>query len=105
MPASFDDVLTIDGDGCLSPAGPLVLDPGETVLRFDAWVFQTGGACMAFVLGPFGGTRWTTNPDPHDDHFGDRFQPGPATAMGLMVSKKATGQTVTFQWTRGILLK
>ena len=35
--------------------GPLDLEPGETVLRLDAWVFQKSGACMTFVPGPF---RW-----------------------------------------------
>lgn len=54
MPPNFDNVLTIDEHECLSPAGPLELEPGETVLRLDAWVLQPGGACMAFLLGPLG---------------------------------------------------
>jgi hypothetical protein len=33
----------------------LELEPGETVLRLDAWVLAPGGAWMAFLLGPFGG--------------------------------------------------
>jgi hypothetical protein len=109
MPGSFDEELMIDEHGCISPAGPLKLKDGETVLRLDVWVFQrrddgTGGACVAFKPGPFKGERWTTNPDPHDDHFGEGFQPGTATGMGLMVSDKG-GQKFVFQWGENITLK
>lgn len=45
------------------------------------------------------------NPDPHGDHFGDGFRPGPALAKGLMVSKKANGETTAFHWAEAILLK
>jgi hypothetical protein len=105
MPANFDDVLTIDEHGCLTPAGPLELEPGEKVLRLDAWVIQKSGACMAFRLGPIKGKKWTMNPDPHTDHFGDGFRPGPALGMALIVSKKADGKTIAFQWTEAIHLK
>jgi hypothetical protein len=64
MPANFDDVLTIDEHGCLTPAGPLELEPGDEVLRLDAWIIQKSDACMAFVLGPINGEKWTMNPDP-----------------------------------------
>ncbi|MCA1439454.1 hypothetical protein I6F07_04310 [Ensifer sp. IC4062] len=105
MPANFDNMLTIDGHGCISPAGPLELREDEAALRLDVWVWQPGGACMAFLGGPFEGKRWAMNPDPHDDHFGDEFRPGPATAMGLMVTRKANGETTAFHWTEAILLK
>ncbi len=104
MPPNFDDKLTIDHHGCVTPAGPLELDKGEKVLRLDAWVIQKHGSCMAFKSGPFDGTRWEINPDPHEDHFGQEFQRGPALGMGLMVSKKADGETVSFWWSEAIQL-
>ena len=109
MGASFDDVLTIDKHECLSPAGPTGLTPGETMVRLDVWVFQKGddgrGACVAFKPGPFQGERWTTNPDPHDNHFGLGFRPGEATGMGLMVWKSAGGETIVDQWSKKLQLK
>ena len=103
MPGSFDEELTIDEHGCLTPSGPLGLAAGETVLRLDIWIFQDRAACMGFLLGPEG-DRWTMNPDPHDDHFGERFQPGAATGMGLMIKKNAMGQAIVEQWDRHITL-
>ena len=103
MPANFDDKLTIDGHGCLSPAGPLELAEGETVLRLDIWVFQKGGACMAVQHDFPDRSRWTTNPDPDEDHEGVKFKPGAATGVGLMISM-TDGQTTSFHWTEGILL-
>ena len=49
MPAGkFDKQLPINGQGCLSPAGPMTLDKGETAVRVDVWVFQEdNAACMA----------------------------------------------------------
>ncbi|WP_331372731.1 hypothetical protein [Sinorhizobium chiapasense] len=105
MPGSFDDELAIDEHGCISPAGPLELEADETVLKLDVWVWQPRGACMAFLGGPFRGKRWEMNPDPHDDHFGDGFRSGAASAMGLMVTRKANGETRAFHWTEAILLK
>jgi len=110
MPGNFDDVLTIK-NGCLSPAGPLDLAPGETPVRLDVWVFQAGGACVAIQrVFPDRKTpaaveqiRWTTNPDPKADHTGAMFVPGGATAMALLVSTTA-GQRTTFQWTEHITL-
>ena len=103
MPASFDPQLTIHpDDGCLTPKGPLDLAAGETGLRLDIWVFQGRAACMAFLRNPAGAT-WTMHPAPPDDHVGDRFQPGPAIGMGLLVKKvNATGQVIVEQWTRFI---
>ena len=111
MPGRFDDSLTIDKDGCLTPSGPLELAAGETVVRLDAWVFQQGGACVAVQrvfpdrsLEPAGSGRWTANPNPKEDHTGAMFVPGAATAMALMVSRMAAGQTTTFQWTDHVTL-
>jgi hypothetical protein len=103
MPANFDDKLTIDEHGCLSPAGPLNLAEGEAVLRLDVWVFQDGGACVAVQRDFPDRSRWTTKPDPAEDHKGAMFRPGDATGMGLMVSITA-GQTKAFQWTEAITL-
>jgi hypothetical protein len=33
---------SIDELKCVSPPGPLELEPGEKVLRLDAWFFQPG---------------------------------------------------------------
>ena len=103
MAANFDDELTIE-HGCIKPAGPLELDKDETPLRLDVWVWQRGGACVAVQREfPPGSTRWTTSPDPDEDHKGARFQPGAATAMGVLVSEK-DGKTNVVQWTEGVLL-
>jgi hypothetical protein len=103
MPPNFDDVLVINDHGCLTPAGPLVLAADETVVRLDAWVWQDGGACIAVQRNFPDRNRWTITTDPDQNHSGAMFQPGAATAMGLMVSTKG-GQTKTFQWTEGITL-
>lgn len=103
MPGSrFDDELTINEHGCLTPAGPLDLAAGETVKRLDVWIFQGRGACMA-VLRDLAGNRWEVITDPHENHVGAGFQPGPAVAMGLMVAQTAGG-TRTSQWTEVIQL-
>ena len=103
MPGSFDNSLTIDAHGCLTPSGPTGLEAGETGLRLDIWIFQDRAASMGFLLGPKG-DRWTMNPDPHDAHFGERFQPGAAIGMGLMVKINAMGQAIVEQWNRPITL-
>ena len=106
MPAgNFDKQLTINSQGCLSPAGPMTLDKGETALRLDVWVFQEDNAACVGVQHNFpDSTRWIANPDPVTDHTGPPFRPGPATAMALLVSRTAAGQIWAFQWTQGILL-
>jgi hypothetical protein len=110
MTASFDDELLIDEHGCLSPAGPLDLKPGETAVRLDAWVFQMfndgkDSACAAVQLDfPVPG-RWTTNPDPHRDHAGGPFRPGLATGMALLVAKDEKGATRVEQWKKDITLR
>jgi hypothetical protein len=53
----FDDELTINDHGCLTPAGPLDLAAGETVQRLDVWIFQGRGSCMT-VLRDLSGNRW-----------------------------------------------
>ena len=100
----FDNELKINSQGCLSPAGPLKLDRGEKALRLDVWVFQHDNAACVAVLHEFKKkNRWEAHPDPVDDHTGGKFQPGPATAMALVVSK--TGRkTEVYQWTQGVLL-
>jgi hypothetical protein len=103
MPPSFKSSLEIDDHGCLTPSGPLELATGETALRLDIWVFQDRAACMGFLLNPAGAT-WTLKPDPHEDHFGDPFQPGTATGMGLLVKKNAAGQAIVEKWDRTITL-
>jgi hypothetical protein len=103
MPGNFDDVLTINDHGCLTPAGPLELAADETVVRLDAWVWQDGGACVAVQHDFPDRSRWTITTDPEQNHAGAMFQPGAATAMGLMVSIKG-GQKKTFHWTEGITL-
>jgi hypothetical protein len=103
MPGSFDSSLEIDDHGCLTPSGPLGLATGETALRLDIWIFQDRAGCMGFVLNPTGAT-WTLNPDPHEDHFGDPFQPGAAIGMGLLIKKDSAGQAVVEQWNRPINL-
>ena len=121
MPGSFDDVQTIvvhkghnKSHKCLSPEGPLGA-PGETVERLDIWVFQKGArdpnsdevaaACVAFLERPFTGDRWKANPDPEKDHFGEGFEPGPATGIGLMVRKDKEGKTIVEQWEKKLELK
>lgn len=100
----FDDPLTIHAnDGCLTPSGPLGLAAGETGLRLDIWVFQGSAACMAFQRNPVG-DRWEMHPAPPDDHVGDRFQPGPAIGMGLLVKRDAQGQKIVEQWSTFITL-
>ncbi len=101
MTASFDKELTIDGNGYILPCGPLGLAAGETVERLDIWVFQDSSACMGFLLAP-AGARWTMQL-PYN-RFGDRFQPGAAIGMGLIVKKNAAGEAIVEQWNRPINL-
>lgn len=83
----------------------MTLDKGETAVRLDVWVFQEDNAACVAVQHAFPDrSRWETNPNPAEDHKGGPFQPGPATAMALMVSKMADGRTTAFQWTQGIML-
>jgi hypothetical protein len=103
MPGRFDSPLIINDHGCLTPAGPLELAADETVVRLDAWVWQDGGACVAVQREFPDRAKWTITTDPHQNHTGEMFQPGSATAMGLMVSTRG-GQTTTFHWTEGITL-
>src|SRR5262245_23730983 len=106
MPGSFDDVLRIRPDGCLSPTGPTGLAPDEIMVRLDFWVIQKA-ACMDVVRGgAVGQQRWDANPDHHTSHFGPHFEPGPAIAMGLMVKRKdGSDAKIVEQWSRAVTLK
>jgi hypothetical protein len=104
MPGRFDKELEINDHGCLTPAGPLELDRGETVLRLDAWIWQNDGACIAVQFKFPDKNRWEITTDPEESHKGEHFKPGAAAAMGLMVSRMADGQTKTFQWSDAIFL-
>jgi hypothetical protein len=44
------------------------------------------------------------HPAPPDDHFGNRFQPGLAKGMGLIVKRDIKGQIVVEQWDKDITL-
>ena len=123
---AFDDQMMIDAnDGCLTPSGPLGLAAGETVLRLDIWIYQPsaptdsqrGAACMAFLPSAKGeilpapppapqeGWRWKMHPASSGDHFGNRFKPGAAIGMGLLVKKvEATGEIIVEQWNSPINL-
>jgi hypothetical protein len=107
MPRSFDDVLTIDPEGNISPSGPLELVKGETVEKLYAWVFQlnhdgTGAACIAAQPSPgkLASDDWVTEPN-STDHAG-RFQPGAATGIAVTISTDAGGRTKVFWWSETI---
>lgn len=103
MPGNFDEVMAINGHGCLTPSGPLGLVAGETALRLDIWIYQVRAACIGSLLAPEG-VKWEMNPDPHSNHFGVGFRPGAAVGMGLMVKKNSLGQEVVEQWSTPINL-
>ena len=119
MPASFDNQMTIDEHDehrCLvSVGGPLGLDAGDTMLRLDFWIFQGDAACVGVLqaskLRPddvldldVKGGAWKVKPNPHEAHFGEGFQPGEATAVGMIVKKNAAGQVIVEKWERKIVL-
>ena len=102
MSGHFDKQQQING-GSLLLAGILELDPGETALRLDVWVFQGDRAACVAVQRSFPTPgRWTANPDLKDCT--GTFEAGPATALALLVSTTAAGQTEAYQWTQGVLL-
>lgn len=107
MPASnFDDVLTIDGKGEISPRGPLGLKPGETVQKLYAWVFQQNavedGVCIATQEDPvkLAGPGWTTGAVQQGS-----FQDGGAIGMAVTISRDAGGKTRVYWWSETIYLK
>jgi hypothetical protein len=113
MPASFDDQMTIDEHDehrCLvSVGGPLGLDAGDTVLRLDFWILQNMAACVGVLQGSnvgldVDGDKWRIEPDPHEAHFGNGFQPGVATAVGMMIKENAAEQVIVEKWERTIVL-
>jgi hypothetical protein len=107
MPGSgFEKIQKINPDGSLKLAGPLVLDrnENETAVRLDVWVFQADNACVTVMHNLPKTDSWETQSDINKDHKGQRFQPGPATAMALVIVKNGKGQTEAYQWTQGVLL-
>jgi hypothetical protein len=101
---NFYPQLEINEHGCLTPAGPMKLEKGETVLRLDAWIWQDCSACMSVQLDFQHRDRWEITTDPHEDHVGPGFQPGAAVAMALMVVEKDNGETETYHWTDAVFL-
>jgi hypothetical protein len=102
MTGSFNSTILIDNNGRIKPGQeqPLDILKGEKkVLRIEAWVRQPGGFCIASQSGPLTGTKWTLDPK-STDHFGNKFEPGTANAMGLMVTELENGEAQTFWWTR-----
>jgi len=58
----FRDVLNIDGNGRITPSGPLELGDDEEIIRLYAWVIQaredgTAGICVVTASGGEG-RRW-----------------------------------------------
>jgi hypothetical protein len=108
MPGSgFEKVQKINKDGSLKLCGPLVLDrnENETAVRLDVWVFQGDNVCVTVMHNLPKAESWETQSDIDKDHKGQRFQPGPATAMALVIVKNGKGQTETYQWTQGVLME
>jgi hypothetical protein len=101
---NFYPELEINDHGCLTPAGPLKLEKGETVLRLDAWIWQDTCACMSVQRVFPDRDRWSITTDPHEDHVGPSFRPGAAVAMALMVVEMADGETESYHWTDAVLL-
>lgn len=106
MPGSrFDKELPINGHGCLSPKGPMTLGDDETPLRLDVWIFQEdNAACVAIQRDFPSRTMWGTPPVPPQDHTGNPFKPGAASAMAVLVSRWKDGRIEVFQWMQGVLL-
>ena len=90
MPASFDDVLNIDGNGRITPSGPLQLDDDEEVTRLFAWVIQaredgTAAICAAFQETFPSRDEWDTRADAVHEGV---FKAGQAFAMAVMVGRR-----------------
>ncbi len=110
MPKNFDEVLTIDADGRISPRGPLNPAADEQIAKLYAWVVQlnpdgTGAACVAAQgeAADLAGDEWTTRPDaPHEG----RFREGAAIGMAVTVSKDlVNGKTRVYWWSETIYLR
>src|SRR5262245_16089506 len=110
MPKNFDDALTIDADGRVSPRGPLTPAADEQVTKLYAWVFQlnpdgTGAACVAAQGDPadLTGPEWTTRADAIHE---GRFREGAAVGMAVTISNDlVTGKTRVYWWSETIFLK
>jgi hypothetical protein len=107
--SKFDTQLKIDA-GQVTPRGPLARDPGETVKKLYAWVFQlksdgTGAACMATQDDPekLAGANWTTRPDAINE---GSFQEGAAIGMAVTISTDAvTEKTKVYWWSETLYVK
>ena len=90
MEVNSDDVLNIDGNGRITPSGPLQLDADEEVIRLYAWVIQaradgTAAICAAFQEDFPSRTEWTARADAVHEGV---FSAGQAFAMAVMVSRR-----------------
>lgn len=86
----FRDVLNINGNGRITPSGPLELDDDEEITRLYAWVIQpredgTAAICVAFQEDFPSRTEWTTRADAVHEGV---FRAGQAFAMAVMVSRR-----------------
>ncbi len=102
MPRNFDEVLTIDADGRISPRGPLNPVEGEEITKLYAWVVQlnpdgTGAACVAAQGNPadLAGDEWTTRADAIHE---GRFQEGAAIGMAVTFSKDVVNKKTRVYW-------
>jgi hypothetical protein len=109
MATNFDEVLTIDADGRISPRGPLDRAADEQITKLYAWVFQansdgTGAACVAAQVEPedLAGDEWWTRADAIHE---GRFREGAAIGMAVTVSKNlVNGKTRVYWWNDAIFL-
>ena len=106
MPGSFDD-LKIDGNGHLSPKGPLEVPKDQNNPEVYAWVMQaqpdgTGAFIKCEGEPTFDRTAWATKAGT-EEHKGN-FKPGPAIATGSLVAKTSTGESTVFWWSVQITL-
>ena len=86
----FRDVLNIDGNGRITPSGPLQLDDDEEIIRLYAWVIQSRGdgtaaICVAFQEAFPTREEWTARADAVHEGV---FKAGQAFAMAVMVSRR-----------------
>ena len=110
MARNFDEVLTIDADGRISPRGPLNPAADEQIEKLYAWVFQlnpdgSGAACVAAQgeSAHLAGDEWTTRADALHE---GRFREGAAIGMAVTVSKDLeSGKARVYWWSETIYLR
>jgi hypothetical protein len=107
---NFDNIIAIDVNGEIVPAGPFPIPAGETPIELYAWVTQlsfggsdafAAGSTTKFDLTDPSNPRWST---PGADHHG-KFVTGPAIAKAVAISKVANGDFVVFDWAETIELR